>query len=104
HLLSFEACLFLFERAQPEFVDAFDERCRDLDLPEAFYAPLRLHADINDEHDHEDISRALLELEAVVDSETCSVVKGHVSIMVETLVQQEEEILAFYGRQRDRVP
>ncbi len=84
-------------------MDAFEGRCRNLGLPEAFYAPLRAHSDINDDYNHEDISRALLELEAVVDAETCNVVKRHVSIMAETLVQQEEEILAFYGQQRHRV-
>ena len=103
HPLSFHACLFLFERAQPEFVDAFDDRCRDLGLPEVFYAPLRAHADLNEEFDHEDIAGALMELEPVVDAATSTVVKRHVSLMVETMVQQEEEILAFYGRPRDQV-
>jgi hypothetical protein len=104
HPLSFKACLFLFERAQPEFIDAFDNRCRALGLPEKFHAPLRAHAGINEGYDHEDISRSLMVLEPVVDSETCNVVKRHVSLMAETLIQQEEEILAFYGKAHGRVP
>lgn len=97
HPLSFKACLFLFERAQPEFIDAFDERCVRLGLPDAFYLPLRKHADINNDYDHEDISRAFLSLEGAVDREGCTVVKRHVALMVETLVLQEEQILSFYG-------
>lgn len=104
HPLSFKACLFLFERAQPAFIAAFDDRCRELGLPEAFYMPLRKHAELNDEYDHEDISRSLMELEGVVDAESCTVVMRHVSIMVETMVRQEEQILACYGAERDRIP
>lgn len=102
--LSFKACLFLFERAQPAFIDAFDIRCRALGLPEAFYGPLRAHSEINDEYDHEDISRLLMELESAVDPEYCIVVKRHVSIMIETLLQQETQILHYYGEDRDRIP
>lgn len=104
HPLSFKASLFLFERARLPFIDAFDKRCRELGLPEGFYRPLRAHADINDEHDHENISRLLMELEPVVDSETCSVVKRHVSIMVETMVQQEDQILTYYGQELACIP
>lgn len=104
HPLSFKACLFLFERAQPAFIDAFDERCRALGLPEAFHAPLRAHADLNDQYDHEDISRCLMELEPAVDAESCTVVKRHVALMIETMIAQEDQILSFYGRVRDRIP
>jgi pyrroloquinoline quinone (PQQ) biosynthesis protein C len=103
HPLSFKAALFLFERAQPAFVDAFDERCRQLGLPEAFYAPLRAHADLNSEYDHEDISRSLMALEAVVDFEAATVVKRHIALLIETMIQQEEQILDVYGRRRDRI-
>jgi len=104
HPLSFKASLFLFERAQPAFIDAFDDRCRALGLPEAFYLPLREHADLNSEYDHADISRSLMTLEHAVDSETCTIVKRHVSLLVETLLQQEEQILAYYGQDRGGIP
>ena len=103
HPLSFKASLFLFERAQPSFIDAFDDRCRALGLPEAFYLPLREHADLNSEYDHADISRSLMSLEHAVDSEACAIVKRHVSLMLETMIQQEEQILAYY-RQRNPIP
>jgi hypothetical protein len=104
HPLSFKASLFLLERAQPAFIDAFDDRCRALGLPEAFYLPLREHADLNSEYDHADISRSLLALERAVDEETRTIVKRHVSLLVETLVQQEEQIIDYYGQPRERIP
>lgn len=104
HPLSFKACLFLFERAQPAFIDAFDARCRALGLPDAFHAPLRAHADLNEDYDHEDISRALMALEPALDAESCTVVKRHVALMVETMIAQEHQILAVYGRDLDRLP
>lgn len=104
HPLSFKASLFLFERAQPAFIDAFDDRCRALGLPESFYLPLREHADLNSEYDHADISRSLMSLEHAIDAETCIVVKRHVSLMLETMIQQEQQILSYYEQRRDRIP
>jgi pyrroloquinoline quinone (PQQ) biosynthesis protein C len=103
HPLSFKAGLFLFERAQPAFIDAFDARCRALGLPEAFYLPLREHADLNSEYDHADISRSLMMLEHAVDAENCTVVKRHVSLLLETMIQQEEQILSYYAQPRERI-
>jgi len=104
HPLSFKACLFLFERAQPSFIAAFDAHCRILGLPEEFYLPLRRHAELNDDYDHEDISRELLQLESAVDRESCIAVKRHVALLVETMIQQEETILSYYGRPDSPLP
>jgi hypothetical protein len=104
HPLSFKASLFLFERVQRAFINAFDARCKALGLPEAFYLPLREHADLNSEYDHADISRSLMALEHAVDAESCTVVKRNVSLLLETMIQQEDQILSYYGHQRDRIP
>jgi hypothetical protein len=104
HPISFKACLFLLEQTRPEFVDAFDQRCIALGLPPAFYLPFREHADLNADYDHGDISGDLLALEPVVDEETCIVVKRHVALMLETMVQQEEQILEYYGRPDTPMP
>ena len=104
HPLSFKACLFLFERAQPEFIDAFDQRCAELALPEEFCQPLRKHAAINADYAHEDVSRAFLSLEGAVDAESCTVVKRHVALMVETMIWQEEAILSYYCRESSPLP
>jgi hypothetical protein len=97
HPISFKACLFILEETRPEFIDAFDRRCMTLGLPAAFYLPLREHADLNAEYEHGDISGDLLALEGAVDAETCTVVKRHLAILIETIVQQEEQIVAYYG-------
>jgi hypothetical protein len=98
HPMSFKACLFLLEEARPEFIDAFDQRCMTLGLPAAFYLPFREHANLNADYDHGDISRDLLALAGTVDVESSTVVKRHVALMVETIVQQESQILDYYGR------
>ena len=96
HPLSFKASLFLFEQAQPKFIDAFDQRCVELGLPEKFYQPLRKHADLNSEFDHEDISRDLMAGVPLVSHEEATVVKRHIAILAEMLVAQEDQILDNY--------
>jgi hypothetical protein len=100
HPLSFRAGLFLFERAQPDFIEAFDGRCRRLGLPEGFYLPLRKHADLNEGFDHGDISRLLLSCTAAVSDEEAATVKRHVVLLAETMVWQEEQILEFHAVDR----
>lgn len=104
HAVSFKACLFLFEEGNGEFIDAFDNCCMKLGLPQAFYEPLRRHAGLNDEFDHGDISRLLLQELPIVDPETSAIVKQNVSVLIETLVQQEEQIMAHYGAPNVRLP
>jgi hypothetical protein len=104
HPISFKACLFILEQARPDFIDAFDRRCIALGLPSSFYLPLREHADLNDDYDHGDISADLLALEGAVDVETCTVVKRHVSLLIETVVHQEEQILDYYAREEMPMP
>jgi hypothetical protein len=73
-------------------------------MPSSFYLPLRQHADLNSEYDHGDISGDLLALEGAVDAETCMVVKRHLALLIETMVQQEEHILSYYGRTDTPMP
>jgi pyrroloquinoline quinone (PQQ) biosynthesis protein C len=97
HPLSFYSALFLFEEPRDRFVTAFEGRCRELGLPEAFYEPFRWHAQLNDEAEHEEISEALLRSVPVVDAETQTVVKRNVSVLLESLLRQEIEIVEYYG-------
>lgn len=104
HPMSFKACLFLLEEARPEFVDAFDRRCETLSLPSEFFLPFREHADLNADFDHGDISRDLLTLEGAISFETCEVVKAHVALMIETIIQLEEQIMNYYGKVDSPMP
>jgi pyrroloquinoline quinone (PQQ) biosynthesis protein C len=95
--VSFACGLFLFERAQPRFMQSFERRSQELGLPKAFCAPLRRHAELNAEHKHDDISMQVMEHFPVIHLETAVVAKRHVSLLLETMVWQEEEILDYYG-------
>ena len=106
--LSFKSMLFVFEEADARFGKAFEQRCKELDMPTAFFEPVLRHADLNDEYDHGDISRDLLSEVAVVTIEQQSVVKKHVAVVLESLVEMETEILEHYvvesgheGRRKD---
>jgi hypothetical protein len=95
--LSFKACLFLFEEPAVEFNAAVAERARALGMPDAFAAPMIRHATINDDADHDDISRALLAEVAFVSDEERRVVLKHLTALTESYVAFENEILDWYG-------
>ena len=104
HPLSFQAGLFLFEQPQPAFVDAFEARCVNLGLPTEFYLPLRQHSGINEDEDHGSISTRILALWPAVSAEERVVVLRNVSVLAETMIQQEHEILNYYGDASRRSP
>ena len=94
--LSFWTCLFLFEEPAAEFNAAIVSRSRDLGLPEAFAAPMVKHAVINDDADHDDISRALLAEVPFVSDEQRRAALKHLVTLVELYVAMENEILDWY--------
>jgi hypothetical protein len=69
----------------------------ELGLPEGFYLPLRAHADLNSDFDHEDITRDLMANVPLVSHEEAIVTKRHVAILAETLVAQEDQIMDYCG-------
>lgn len=97
HPLSFRAALFLFEEPRPDFIQAFEQRCKELGLSEEFYRPLSEHSGINEDAGHGAISTRLLNLTEVVDREEQVVVLRNMAVLVETMVQQEDQILDYYG-------
>ena len=104
HPLSFHSGLFLFEQPQPAFVDAFEARCVTLGLPTEFYLPLRQHSGINEDEDHGSISTRILGLVPAVSAEERFVVLRNISVLAETMIQQEHEILDYYGDASRRSP
>jgi hypothetical protein len=84
--LSYAASLFLVERANPEFHEAFVACCGRHKLPDRFWRPILRHAGLNDEGDHGGISQELLELIPVVSDEEATGVKKQVIHLIDALV------------------
>ncbi len=104
HLLSFKSVLFLFEIPSVRFNKALSVYCEKIGLPEAFSEPLFKHANLNDSLDHEDITGDLLSDLSAVSREEQIVVEKNLILTIETMAQQEEEIISYYGRQDAIIP
>lgn len=104
HPLSFKAALFLFEESQDEFHEAYRQRCVDLGIPEGFYKPLLHHAMINDDGDHEDISRLLYAEVSNVSPEEELTVSRHLCILVESMALMDQQIVRYYGQANNQIP
>jgi hypothetical protein len=102
--LTFKAMLYLFEEPSPDFNDAFAAASRSAGLPERFISPILAHARLNEDGSHGDISSELLAEVAVVGPEEQHTVRKHLAITVETMAQQEAEILAYYGSPSAVIP
>ena len=104
HPLSFKTALLLFEQDDPEFHQLFQERCDALELPEEFYQPMLLHAGINTEGAHEDITGILLAQVSYVSPEEQLVVKQNMRVLLESMVLRTHEILDYYGDSNNIIP
>ncbi len=104
HPLSFKAALLLFEIHDEAFHDLFKQRCQALELPKEFYAPILLHAQINEEGDHEQITEILLAEVPSVSPEEQLVVKKNIGVLVESMVKRTSEILDYYGNSQNLIP
>ena len=104
HPLSFKAALFLFEEAKDDFHRAYRQRCIDVGLPEAFYKPILHHATINDDGDHEDISRRLFAEVSNISPEEELTVSKHIAILIESMALMDRQIVRYYGDPNNAVP
>lgn len=104
HPLSFKSILFLFEIPSIRFNEALTAHCAKVGLPKAFSAPLLTHANINDSLDHEDVTAELLSDLTAISREEQLVVEKNVVLAIETMAQQEEEIIDYYGRPNAVIP
>lgn len=104
HPLSFKVALLLFEQDDKVFHQLFTQQCQAKELPAEFYKPMLLHAGINEEGEHEDITRVLLAEIPYVSPEEQLVVKKNMAILMESLVKRTHEILDYYGNSSNEIP
>ncbi len=104
HPLSFKAALMLFEEDDKKFHELFKQHCQAKELPSGFYQPILLHARINDEGSHEQITEVLLAEVPYVSPEEQSTVKKNMGILMESMVLRTHEILDYYGNSNNIIP
>ncbi|GAB4540747.1 MAG: hypothetical protein Tsb0014_32210 [Pleurocapsa sp.] len=104
HPLSFKAALMLFEEDDQEFHRLFQQQCQVFKLPEKFYRPILLHAQINEEGNHEAITAALMSEVPYVSPEEQLVVKKNMINLMELMVLRTQEILDYYGNSHSLIP
>jgi thiaminase len=104
HPLSFKTALMLFEQDEPMFHELFKKQSQALELPDDFYKPILLHAGINEDGGHEDITGVLLaEISYISPSEQLLVKKNMVNLM-ELIVLRSHEIIDYYGNSNNVIP
>lgn len=89
HPLSFKVALWLFEQDEPQFLELFKQCCQNLDLPKEFYQPILLHAKINDEGEHEQITKNLLEEVTCISAEEQLRVKKNMATLQESIMLRD---------------
>ncbi len=104
HPLSFKAALLLFEEDDKVFHQLFKQQCQALELPPEFYKPILLHAGINEEGAHDQITSILLAEVAYVSPQEQVVVKKNLAILLECMVRRTHEILDYYGNSNNIIP
>ena len=104
HPLSFKTALMLFEEDEQKFHELFKKQSQALELPKDFYQPILLHAGINEEGGHEDITGILLaEIPYITPSEQL-VVKKNMANLMELIVLRSNEIIDYYGNPNSVIP
>ena len=104
HPLSFKVALWLFEQDDVKFYELFRQCCQSVDLPSEFYQPILLHANINDEGGHDEITEIMLAEVSCVSPEEQSIVKKNMAILQESMVLSDREIMDYYGNPNSIIP
>ena len=101
HPLTFKLILVLFEEYDHRFNLELVKSCKSLGMPTEFYQPLLKHSVINDEEDHEDVSRSLMEDVPSVTEEEARISKRHIQSLMEMMALVESQILEYYGNENN---
>lgn len=104
HPLSYKAALMLFEQDDPSFHQLFKQQCDALGLPSGFYQPILLHASINEDGEHGDITKILFAEIPFISPEEQLLVKKNMAILLESMVKRTHEILYYYGNTDNSIP
>lgn len=102
--LSFKSALILFDQDDPQFYRLFKQQCQALELPAEFYRPILLHASLNKNGGHEDITKMLLAEIEYVSPEEQLFVKKNLAILTESMVLRSNEILNYYENSDNPIP
>ena len=104
HPLSFKAALLLFELHDEPFHQLFKQSCDVVELPQEFYQPILLHAQINEDGNHEEITKTLLSEITAISPEEQLLVKKNMAFLVESMIKRTHEILEYYGNPDHPIP
>ncbi|MBT9314437.1 iron-containing redox enzyme family protein [Leptothoe spongobia] len=104
HPLSFKTALMLFEEDDKVFHELFKQRCQALNMPSDFYRPILLHAHINEEGAHDQITADLLTDVPYVSPEEQLLVKKNMTLLIESMILRTYEILDYYGNPDNIIP
>ena len=104
HPLSFKAALMLFEEDDKAFHQLFEQCCKALDLPSGFYRPILLHAHINEDGEHDQITQLLLDELPFVSPEEQRKVKQNMAVLMTSIILRTHEILEYYGNPQNPMP
>lgn len=104
HPLSFKSALMLFEQDDPIFAELYKQQCLEKSLPSAFYQPILLHSHINEEGEHDQITKVLLAQIPFVSPQEQLTVKKNLAVLMESMVLRTIEILDYYGNPDRPIP
>ena len=94
-LLSFMACLFVFE-GTPEIGNAYIDSLAQYDLPAGFVKGQSVHNDINSDGDHGNISRDFFAMIDQVSTDDQARVVRNLRLLYETQRRKHDNVLQYY--------
>lgn len=94
-LLSFMACLFVFE-GTPEIGNAYIDSLAQYDLPDAFVKGQAVHNDINNEGDHGNVTRDFYAMIGQIGEADAARVVRNLRLLYDTQRRKHANVLAYY--------
>lgn len=104
--LALISTLFPMEEPEPDFLELFSLRAKELDLPAAFVKPIVDHSDVNDDEGHDAVTLDMLAGYGFISDEELRECGKSVADIIEQRARLDSEIMAWYstGSLRDFTP